>query len=269
MVNVPKDPYSRRRFLVETSSLLAAVGATGCGRKSPTDPKSSTQPAPLAPPWPREVHPSPDAPPRPELGPLPQHCAMVVKMTQGPCTTQSVLERADISEGWPGLPLLLTLRLVNRECQALPQARVRIWHTNHEGSYSGQTPANDFCLFKKAYASQNFFRGEQISDAQGIVQFSSCYPGWYPGRAVHIHLQVFRDETESRSTQLYFPSALNEAVFRTHPQYVKHGMPDTPNKDDNIFNRANAEEKQALTLEIRRDAQRNVLAYKTLCVLKA
>lgn len=266
--NNPKAP-SRRRFLIQSSTLVAS--AAGCTRaQDPGQP--SPKAAPLAKsellPWPEDALPTQFPRGISPFGPLPTRCPLVEAMTLGPCTTQPVPERQNISEGWPGLATLLMLRLIRSDrCEPLAGLEVEIWHTNHEGSYSGQTPANDFCVFDQDYAKQNFFRGTQRSDNQGIVRFITRYPGWYPGRAIHIHLRVKNNQAQTRATQLYFPAELNQAVFAHHPLYRQRGQPDTPNAKDDILARATRPQQDALTLKITRDAARRIVAHQTLAVL--
>jgi hypothetical protein len=117
-------------------------------------------------------------------------CALVATTTEGPCTTATDLLRQDISEGWSGLPVRLALQVVDTACKPLAGVTVKVWHTNREGSYSGQTPNNGMCLKQQSYSGQDFFRGAQTTDASGKVFFDACFPGWYRGRAVHIHFQT-------------------------------------------------------------------------------
>ena len=89
---------------------------------------------------------------------VPELCELVASTTQGPCTTEDDLVREDVSEGWSGLPVRLALRVVDSNCAPVSGATVKIWHTNLEGSYSGQTPNNGMCLQQQSYASADFFR---------------------------------------------------------------------------------------------------------------
>ena len=95
----------------------------------------------------------------------PTSCALVATTTAGPCTTATDLVREDISEGWTGLPVRLALKVVDASCNPLANAKVKIWHTNNEGSYSGQTPNNGFCLLDQTYSSSDFMRGVGTTDA--------------------------------------------------------------------------------------------------------
>lgn len=199
----------------------------------------------------------------------PDACPLVVPTTAGPCTTADDLMREDISEAWPGLPVRLALRLVDTACQPLRGATVRIWHTNREGSYSGQTPANAFCLLDQAYAARDFFRGVQITGDDGTVFFDTCFPGWYRGRAIHIHFQVVAGGVTTRVSQLFFATDLITEIFAAHPDYAAYGQPDTPNDADGILRAIPVAGRAALILDVARMPDGAMLASKTVAVATA
>lgn len=193
-------------------------------------------------------------------------CLLVVPMTGGPCTTEAPPVREDVSEGWTGLPMRLVLKVVDQACAPIAGVRLRIWHTNVEGSYSGQTPSNRFCLKDQDYASLNFFRGEGETDPNGVVAFDSCFPGAYPGRAIHIHFQALRGETTYRVSQLFFPEEVTNDVYATQPEYAAYGPPDTNLATDGISSRVSAAELDGLTLRVERMPDGAMLAYKAVAV---
>lgn len=165
-------------------------------------------------------------------------CRMTCEATIGPCHTLSP-ERADISDGWDGLPLHMQIRVVNERCEPVPGALVEIWHTNYTGGYSGQI--HRMCNNNAADVDKQFFRGYQRSDAHGVVRFDSCYPGWYRGRAVHVHFRVLQgayDPADSAASwltsQLLFSDALNAEIFGSSPLYQRFGKPDTSLDVDNV-----------------------------------
>ncbi|MEO0322312.1 MAG: protocatechuate 3,4-dioxygenase [Myxococcota bacterium] len=162
-------------------------------------------------------------------------CALFAESTPGPCYTSSPL-RQDVSEGFPGLPLRLALQLLDAECTPLEGARLEIWHTRNSGLYS-EGPI-DFCTLGDAdAAAATYYRGVQVSDAEGKLAFDTCFPGWYPGRAIHIHFQVTLagGAIATRVSQLFFEAELIQEIFAEHPDYVAFGQPDTPNARDGIF----------------------------------
>lgn len=163
-------------------------------------------------------------------------CAIVCSTTDGPCTAPTTVRR-DVSDAMPGLPVRLALRIVSPDtCAAISGAVVEIWHTQRSGVYSGDTPSPGFCSGSDADApSRTYFRGMQTSDVNGRVDFDTCFPGWYPGRCIHIHVSVRVGAKAYVITQLFFPDELNRQIFASHPDYVAYGQPNTPNVSDGIF----------------------------------
>lgn len=129
----------------------------------------------------------------------------------------------------------LLLKVVNGACAPLVGATVKIWHTNRAGSYSGEPPNPSMCLANQAYASADFFRGAQTTDASGVVRFDTCFPGWYRGRAVHVHFQVKNGATSYRISQLFFPEDITADIFNSHADYKGYGQPDTVFSSDNVM----------------------------------
>jgi protocatechuate 3,4-dioxygenase beta subunit len=106
--------------------------------------------------------------------------------------------------------------------------------------------------------SHHYFRGTQTTDSTGRVYFDTCYPGWYVGRAIHIHLIVRRGEHESVVSQLYFTDELSAEIFATHPDYAPRGQPDTLNAADDFFTGLDH------TLSTARQRDGAMLAWKTI-----
>jgi protocatechuate 3,4-dioxygenase beta subunit len=166
----------------------------------------------------------------------PASCALLCETTPGPCTTSNTPIRQDVSEGEPGLPIRLALKIVREDCSPVEGATVEIWHTHLKGVYSGQTPALDFCKNGDDDAPNHmWFRGVQQTDANGRVNFDTCFPGWYPGRSIHIHVQVNIGATAFVVSQLFFDEALTEEIFAVHPEYKKFGQPDTIQSTDGVI----------------------------------
>ena len=95
-------------------------------------------------------------------------------------------------------------------------ATVDIWHSDATGNYSG---------FGSTSSNKTFLRGVQTTDANGAVTFTTIYPGWYQGRAVHIHVKVYAGGTEVHTGQLFFDDAVNGAVFaRRAVQHARHRL---------------------------------------------
>ncbi len=154
-------------------------------------------------------------------------------VTEGPCTEAADQVRKDISEGLAGLPMRLALRIVDADCKPIAGAKVKIWHTQRSGSYSGNTPNNGMCLKDASDASKHYFRGAQTTDDDGRVDFDSCFPGWYRGRTIHIHFTVSVNG-KSFTSQLVFDQTLVSEIFSSHDEYEGYGLPDTTNASDNV-----------------------------------
>ncbi|RZS35719.1 intradiol ring-cleavage dioxygenase [Corticibacter populi] len=198
-------------------------------------------------------------------------CHLTCMTTIGPCHTESP-EREDISDGWDGIPLRLALRVVDARCQPLAGALVEVWHTNYTGGYSGEIMR--MCNNSADDLDKRFFRGYQRSNADGVVHFNTCYPGWYSSRAVHIHLRVqlgdyLADDRAPSSviTQLLFSDALNADVFGQHPLYQGFGQPDTTLDTDNVV--GGETDKQPYLFDVQRMDDGVMFAHKTLVVRRS
>ncbi len=107
---------------------------------------------------------------------------------------------------------------------------VDVWHADATGDYSAFV---DGSHAGEAGEGSTFLRGTQVANAEGIVEFATVYPGWYPGRAVHVHVKAHLDGTTVLTSQLYFPEDLTDTVHAENP-YADHGTRDTRNADDGI-----------------------------------
>lgn len=202
----------------------------------------------------------PDNYPNP-FGPIAGACAPFAVMTAGPCTEAADRGRRDISEGSQGLPLRLGLRFVDSECKVLANAKVKVWHTNVRGSYSGDTPNNASCISDEEARLKHYFRGVQTTTADGIVYFDTCFPGWYPGRAIHIHFTVSVGG-RSVTSQVFFDQDLIDGIFRDHPDYAQFGAPDTPNARDGV----SGSDLASLILQAARMPDGAMLAWRDLVI---
>jgi protocatechuate 3,4-dioxygenase beta subunit len=157
--------------------------------------------------------------------------------TSGPFPLDEQFDRSDITEDYPGHPVRLGLRVLDESCAAVPGAKVEIWHTDATGDYSAYT---DNGGGKDEGEGTTFLRGTQTADDDGIVEFLTIYPGWYSGRAVHIHLRVHLDDATVLTSQMFFDSDYTAEVFATGP-YAEFGLPDTSNESDSIAGNTEAE----------------------------
>jgi protocatechuate 3,4-dioxygenase beta subunit len=104
---------------------------------------------------------------------------------------------------------------------------VDIWHCDAFGVYSdAQDPGFNT-------QGRKFLRGYQLTDASGAAQFLTIYPGWYNGRAVHIHFKIRVDGYDFTS-QLFFDDAFTDQVYAQQP-YAQKGERTLRNEGDRIF----------------------------------
>jgi protocatechuate 3,4-dioxygenase beta subunit len=138
--------------------------------------------------------------------------------------------------------------VVDESCVPIPGATVEIWHCDVDGDYSayadGYTDDDDG-------PGTTFLRGSQVAQADGIVEFLTVYPGWYQGRAVHIHAKVHIDDATVLTTQFLFDDALNDEVLATGP-YAAFGPSTTTNAEDGVT--GGAAEEDGLLLTVADDA---------------
>jgi protocatechuate 3,4-dioxygenase beta subunit len=153
-------------------------------------------------------------------------CAVTPSETIGPFPSLSDLIRSDIREGRSGTALRLTITVVNSgsSCSPVENATVEIWQCDASGNYSQYG----------SQTGQTYLRGIQSTNNNGEVTFTTIYPGWYQGRAPHIHAEVSRNGASVKATQMAFPESTNAAVYGSGV-YAARGTNPTSNTRDGIF----------------------------------
>ena len=163
-------------------------------------------------------------------------CAAAPTETEGPFPTKQPASyvRSDIRDGKAGYQLTASIKITNTNngCAALAGALVDIWHCDAEGNYSEYGGTG---MQSTNYQSVHFLRGRQTTDQSGVVTFTSIFPGWYSGRATHIHVHVYSASGQSlKVTQIAFPEGTGTAVAAVNG-YAKGLTGYTPNASDNVF----------------------------------
>lgn len=149
-------------------------------------------------------------------------CVLAPEQTEGPFFLPGDRVRRNITEGRPGAPLTLKLTVLDVSmCKPIRGASVDIWHCDAAGVYA-------------AASGKTFLRGIQRTDAKGVATFKTIYPGWYPGRTVHIHVKVSLGGNVAHTGQLYFPDKVTDAVYARAP-YGARPRRSTRNPDDAIY----------------------------------
>ncbi|MEV4176467.1 intradiol ring-cleavage dioxygenase [Nonomuraea sp. NPDC049709] len=181
-------------------------------------------------------------------------CALTPTATQGPFYFDADKIRSDIREDRPGTRLRLAIKVQDTEsCEPVNDAVVEIWHCDAAGLYSGaeKESKNDVgappslddiasdgksdMADMKPTDGKRYLRGAQVTNAEGIVEFTTIWPGWYPGRTVHIHVMVHVSERRVLSTQLMFDERLNAEVLSKPPYTRREGKRETFNSGDVLF----------------------------------
>lgn len=186
---------------------------------------------------------------------LPQ-CVARPQQTEGPFFVDERLNRSDIRPDpatgavKPGVPLRVTFRVMRMDerCTPIAGALVDLWQCDAAGAYSG---VRDFA---GSTVGQKFLRGYQLTDANGAAAFTTIYPGWYPGRAVHVHFKIRTGAARSRAheftSQLYFDDALTDRVLAREP-YAARGARDRRNEQDGLYARGG----RSLVLAVKEDGR--------------
>ena len=190
-------------------------------------------------------------------------CNLTTEQEEGPYYIGDEKLRRDITEGRPGVPLVLAVRLVDsKSCAPLQNAALDIWHCDALGVYSGfaaggppgrpegpdfrgggrgRGPGGPGGPARQTDAAR-FLRGVQISDDRGLAEFATVYPGWYEGRAIHIHAKVHvGGETGggiahvAHTGQFFFPEDLTDRVARMAPYAKRIEVRRTMQTEDHVF----------------------------------
>lgn len=165
-------------------------------------------------------------------------------LTEGPFFVDEKLNRSDLVTGTTrasvknGMPLQIRFtayKLSGNTHTVLKGAHIDVWHADALGVYSDENnPMNH-----EMTAHQNWLRGYQVTDTAGAAGFKTIFPGWYQGRAPHIHFKIRTYSSASKVTaeftsQLFFKEADTSRIYASAP-YAQAGRHDTTNTTDNIY----------------------------------
>jgi protocatechuate 3,4-dioxygenase beta subunit len=156
--------------------------------------------------------------------------------------SESGIVRSDIRSSFgtstttaQGVLATISLTLVDANGGApLPGAAVYLWHCDAEGQYS---------LYSQGVTNENYLRGVQEADSNGVVTFTSIYPGCYSGRWPHMHYEVYPTLADATSasnrlatSQLALTEEASAAVYASdlYPQSTQN-LSQVSLATDNVF----------------------------------
>jgi len=170
-------------------------------------------------------------------------CAVTLEGEEGPYfvddsasgfNRSNILSNLDESNTQSGIPLTLTLIVQDNKnsCAVMSSVQIDIWHCNADGVYSDEGV--------ESTVGETWLRGYQVTDSTGTVKFITIFPGWYQGRATHIHLRVRSSYDnsstgETNTTQLCFPQDTINTVNTSIAPYSSHGTNSTTNANDHVY----------------------------------
>jgi protocatechuate 3,4-dioxygenase beta subunit len=164
-------------------------------------------------------------------------CLLTPEQEEGPFYIDLGRVRRDIVEGRPGVPLALGLTVVDADtCRPIGDAAVDVWHCDALGVYSGEP--------SEGSTGATYLRGIQLTDGDGLAEFTTIYPGQYPGRTTHIHIKVhiggrrsdgaYSGGHVSHTGQLFTSDRHDAEVFALAP-YRRNTTERTPRDRDGVF----------------------------------
>ena len=150
-------------------------------------------------------------------------CSPTETMTEGPYYVAGENIRKNITDKQPGTKITLTITVVDTSCNPIPNAKVDIWHTNASGKYSGVNGN-----------SEKFLRGSQVTNTQGKATFTTIFPGWYPGRVMHIHVKVWRNGQDVFTSQFFAKDSQVAQIYKSGV-YANRGAQQTNMANDFVI----------------------------------
>jgi len=183
-------------------------------------------------------------------------CVLTPELTEGPFYLDLRKIRSNITEGRPGLRLDLRIRVVNaKTCKPIEDVAVDLWHADAAGRYSG--------IASEGTTGKTYLRGIQLTDSEGLARIRTIYPGWYQGRATHIHVMAYvggragstySGGSRAHTGQLFFKDGTTDKVARYSP-YSKRTVTRQRNSADGIYRQGGS--GQILKLKLRGSSMRN------------
>ncbi|KAH8587767.1 Intradiol ring-cleavage dioxygenase [Bisporella sp. PMI_857] len=163
----------------------------------------------------------------------------------GPYYVLGEYVRQNITEDQLGVPVIIDAQFINvATCEPVPNLMWDLWHANSTGVYGGVIGSSNGNPDDLSNLNNTFLRGLQLSDADGVAQFDSIFPGHYSGRATHMHVVghlngtilpngTYTGGTIAHIGQLFFDQDLITEV-NLLPPYVDNAIAITENVNDRV-----------------------------------
>lgn len=171
-------------------------------------------------------------------------CTLTREVTAGPYYLDDMAVRTDITEDRSGFPLALAFTVIDATtCRPLADAAVDVWHCDAGGEYSGWNGNTLAETSRHGRNDKTYLRGIQLTNTDGVSRFTTIYPGWYEGRAIHIHLKVHTDGHVGTTYegghvahvgQVYFDDDRSDTLMKLGA-YAAHVGSRTRNEQDSLF----------------------------------
>lgn len=145
----------------------------------------------------------------------------------------------EIAVGQDGQPLIMALRVMDGMCQPIPNAVVDVWACDAHGVYSGYNASPDLPVSSGAHQvpenTDRQCRGVLRTDAEGVAEFDTIYPGFYSGRAIHVHFKIHQKGRSFVVNQALLPEAINTQVMDLAPYNKPRPISRVPNARERGF----------------------------------
>ncbi|KAI1332464.1 Intradiol ring-cleavage dioxygenase [Xylariaceae sp. FL0255] len=164
----------------------------------------------------------------------------------GPFYVLGEYVRSDIREDEPGVEIIIDAQFIDvSTCDPIEGGWFDIWSANSTGVYSGVQTDQNGNGNDASNLNNTALRGIQQTDGNGVVQFTSVFPGHYSGRTNHAHVVFHQTATElangtlsggtvSHIGQFFWDQSLIDEVEATYP-YNTNTNPITTNAEDRVF----------------------------------
>ncbi|TKA22140.1 hypothetical protein B0A50_08197 [Salinomyces thailandicus] len=166
-------------------------------------------------------------------------CVLTPESEEGPYYANGSIIRHDSREDQPGIPILLDVQVTDvRTCEPIEGVMLDFWNANATGVYSDMEDEGTLGTW--------WLRGIRKTDEYGLAQHVSIFPGFYAGRAQHMHIKAHVNYTvhDNNSTisfgavphtgQLFFDQSTLTQINKV-PPYTLDTNTFTTNVDDRVL----------------------------------